>query len=505
VSDLPFAPPTTAFPAPRAFQESAHRDLRSGVMDGHQRQVVMAPTGAGKTYLALRVCSEALARGRRVLFICDRKTLINQTSAVADGYGMPPHGIIQADNPRMALWRPFQIASAQTLAARGVSDAFDVVVVDECHTLYKATVDFVKTTKAAVIGLSATPFTKGLGGIYSRVINAATMSELVKLGVLTPLRVLTCVRPDMEGAKTSGGEWTQKEAEERGMGLIGDVVREWLEHAADRKTIIFGPTIVHCEGLRDQFQAQGVGAAVFTAKTTDEERRELLAEYRKADSKIRILISVEALAKGFDVPDVACVVDCRPLRKSLSTFIQMVGRGLRSSPGKTECLLLDHSGNIQRFADSFQRVYFNGLSELDAGEALDREVRKDEDHPARECPSCGFTPMGGRCIQCGFEPRRKSLVEHEAGRAVELDILGTGPTAYAASKAELWAMLVTHEKNRVARQGRGNAKGAAAHRYREMTGSWPTFSFEAAPYVLPTRALQGKLRSMAIAFAKRQR
>ena len=83
---------------------------------------------------------------------------------------------------------------------------------------------------------------------------------------------------------------------------------------------------------------------MFCADTTKAEREAILKEYRKPDSAIRVLISVEALAKGFDVPDVGCVVDCRPLRKSLSTAIQMWGRGLRSSPetGKTDCILLDH-------------------------------------------------------------------------------------------------------------------------------------------------------------------
>lgn len=494
------------FPEPRAFQEKAHRELRAGVMAGHQRQVVMAPTGAGKTYLALRVCDEALKRGNRVLFICDRKTLINQTSAVADAYGMPAHGIIQADNPRMAMWRPFQIASGQTLAARGINDDFKVVVVDECHTLYGATTEFISNTKASVIGLSATPFTKGLGGIYSRVVMAATMDELVKLGVLVPMRVMSCIRPDMAGAKTSGGEWTAKAAEERGMGLVGDVVREWLEHANNAKTIVFGPTKVHCAHLREQFLGAGVRAELFTADTTDTERKDLLDEYRKPDSAIRVLISVEALAKGFDVPDVACVCDCRPLRKSLSTFVQMVGRGLRSSPGKAECLLLDFSGNVIRFAKDFSDVYYNGLAELDAGEKLDREVRKDEDNEASECPACGFTPMGRRCIRCGFEPKIVSVAEHDVGRAQEVDVLGigTGPNAYASSLKELYAMLATHERRRAERRGGGNPKGATAWRFKDLTGDWPprSFSYANTPTCEPSSALRGKLQSMAIAYAK---
>ena len=492
------------FPSPRAFQEVAHRELRNGYTAGHKRQILMAPTGAGKTYLGLRICDEALQRDKRVMFVCDRKTLINQTSATADAYGMPAHGVIQAGHPRMATFRKFQIASAQTLAARGIDDTFDVIIIDEAHTLYDATTQLVLNTKAAVVGLSATPFTKGLGAIYTRVVNAATMDELVKLGVLTPMRVLSCVRPDMTGAKTTGGEWTAKEAGARGMELIGDVVGEWIKHADNRKTICFGPTVAHCESLREKFEAAGVGCALFTGETDDNERKAILADYRNADSRIRVLVSVEALAKGFDVPDVSCVIDCRPLRKSLSTFVQMVGRGLRQAPGKTDCLLLDHSGNIQRFADDFSDLYFNGLSELDAGEKLDREVRKDEEHEAKSCPSCGFSPCGKRCVRCGFEAKRVSMHDHFDGEAQELDVLGNGRTAYAASRAELYAMLATHERDRVARKGSGNAKGSTWHLFRKLTGAEPgrNFDFDTTPRIAPSPALRSKLRSMTIAYAK---
>lgn len=506
--DLFAEPAGGSFPAPRAFQDVAHRELRAGAMSGHQRQLVMAPTGAGKTYLALRLCNEALARGRRVMFVCDRTTLIKQTQEAARQYGMQTPGIIQASNPGFALWRPFQIASAQTLAVRGAVDDFDVIVIDEAHTLYKATTELVKTTKATVVALSATPFTKGLGAIYSRVINAATMHELVALGVLTPFRIRECVRPDMTGAKTTGGEWTAKSAGERGASLIGDVVHEWLTHASDRKTIIFGPTVAHAEGLVEKFRAAGVEAATFTGTTPDGERATLLEEYRKPDSRLRILVSVEALAKGFDVPDVSCVVDCRPLRKSLSTYIQMIGRGLRSSPGKTECLVIDHSGNARRFAQDVSDVYFSGVSELDAGEKLDKEARKEvEDGEVRACPACGYQPMARRCVGCGFEARRESPLEHAHGESQELDILGTSATAYAPTARDLYAMVRHHceakaQRRKDAGRPRGNPSGEAWHRYRELTGKQPATQWKGDGLMRATEALTRKLRSLEIAFAR---
>ena len=99
-----------------------------------------------------------------------------------------------------------------------------------------------------------------------------------------------------------------------------------------------------------RFNAQGVNAELWTSETSHEDRENILKEFKKPDSRIRILLSVDALAKGFDVQDVGCIIDARPLRKSFSTAVQMWGRALRSSPdtGKKDALLLDFSGNIQR-------------------------------------------------------------------------------------------------------------------------------------------------------------
>jgi superfamily II DNA or RNA helicase len=505
------------FPEPRPFQDAAHLALRSGFTGGHRAQVLCAATGAGKTYLALRLCSEALKRGKRALFICDRITLIQQTSETADRYGMPAHGIMQAANPRMDRKKAFQIASAQTLGRRGVNDNFDLIVVDEAHTLYKPVTKLIAETKAAVIGLTATPFTDGMGKIYGRVINAATMHSLVEGKVLVPLRVRTCTRPDMADAKMSGGEWTHESAAERELGIVGDVVREWLEHAGNRKTIVFGSTIAHCEELALKFEAAGVRARVFCAHTEPAVRAEILAEYRKPDSTLRVLLSVEALAKGFDVPDVECVCDCRPLRKSFSTFVQMIGRGLRSHPGKNDCLLLDFSGNVVRFSEDFEELFFNGVNSLSDAEKKDSTARKDvrPTDKASSCPACGAQPCAKKCMACGFErPARPSLVVHKHGESRDFDPLkgkGQAWKAYAPSKHELYRAIVTHEKGKAMRRveaGRpaGNPSGAAAHRYRELTGTWPNgFDFHSVTPLTPSAALQGKLRSMEIAFAKSRR
>jgi len=488
---------TATFPPPRPFQDTAHERLREGARAGHRCQLLMAPTGAGKTFLGMRIAHEALLRGKRAVFVCDRTTLINQTSDVADKYGLSAHGIIQADHWRKDRSLPFQIASVQTLARRNWPHA-DVVIVDECHTQHKAWTDYVANCDARVIGLSATPFSTGLGRLFTNLVNAATMRDLTESGVLVPMRVFSCTRPDMAGAETSGGEWTPQAASSRGMEIIGDVVGEWCKFASDRKTIVFGATIDHCTEICRQFNEAGVMAALFTSLTTTEERKALLDEYTKPDSAIRVLISVEALSKGFDVKDVGCVADCRPLRKSLSTAIQMWGRGLRSSPetGKVDCLLLDFSGNIHRFADDYENIFHNGLDALDAGEKLDKTIRRDEDKPDRQCPKCQHRPFARQCMACGFEVEASSLIVHEAGLMHEIMI---GKKKAAANAEHLWAQACTHTRSFGKPE---TARSRARYLYQSVVGDFPpsAWGFDAVPNVQVTRAVLNKARANHIAY-----
>ena len=491
----------TTFPTPRPFQLSAHEALRQGFRNGHKRQLIMAPTGAGKTYLGLRICNEAMQKGQRAVFLCDRTTLINQTSTVAEDYGLTDHGIIQANHWRRQPDMLLQIASAQTIAKREFWPQLDVLVVDEAHTQYKVWTDYAMESGAAIIGLSATPFSNGLGKIFTNLINATTMHDLTESGVLVPMRIFSCTKPDMTGAATAGGEWTDKAAEEREMGIVGDVVQEWVRFAENRKTIVFGATIKHCEELARQFIDQGVMAAVFTSDTNAKEREDLLQEYRKQDSYLRVLISVEALAKGFDVPDVGCICDARPLRKSLSTAIQMWGRGLRSYPNKKDCFLLDFSGNIVRFAEDFTEVFFNGLEKLDDGEKLDKKIRKDEDiEESKGCPKCGYKPFYKRCMGCGYERPAKAMEVALPGEMQEIFIgEGKNKKKLADNAEHLWNQVV-----RYAREHSSSAtqQGRAYHLYKKITGQDPIWKFSTAPNVEITNNVYNKIKQFNVAYKK---
>ena len=492
---------TATFPTLRPFQVTAHQALRQGVREGHKNQILVAPTGAGKLLCGLHLIYEALRKGKRAMFVCERNTLIEQACSTADKYGMGDFGVIQAQHWRFAPSKPFQIASAQTLARRGWPEGLDLCVVDEAHVMMKPWVDAAFASSARFVGLTATPMAKGLGKIFTNLINAATMAELVESGVLVPMRVLSCKKANMKGALTNAtGEWTDEAAEERGMEIVGDVVTEWQKYADGLKTIVFGATIAHCEEMCRQFNECGVMAAVFCATTTDSEREQILKDFRRRDSVIRVVLSVDAISRGFDIPDIECVVDCRPLRKSISTWIQMIGRGLRSAPEKSQCLVLDHSGNAWRFAKDFEDIYFNGIDSLDKGEKLDREIRPDaeDEREVRSCPKCGYSPFAKRCISCGHETKAASLIQHEASDGV-VEIM-IGKSKAAENKQDLW--------NQVASYCRANGKpetsyGRATHLFREITGVWPPEHWGMRTVeTVPSKALLGKIRANRIRWAK---
>jgi superfamily II DNA or RNA helicase len=506
MSDLFRTDNTYTFPPPRECQTRAIETLREGLRAGHKNQLLVLPTGGGKTIASLMLIAESLKKGRRATFVCDRITLINQSSENADKYGLHNHGIVQADHWRRDNSLPFQIASVQTIQARGYWPTADLVVIDEAHVLHSAHKELLGSRRVPVIGLTATPCTKGLGKYFTNVVNAATMHELTEAGILVPMKILSCTAPDMKGAETdSKGEWTHKAASEREAKIIGDVVTEWITHGENRKTIAFGADIAYCTQLVQRFNAAGVYAAAYTSETSDAECGELLKEFRKPDSDVRILVSVEKLAKGFDVPDVGCVIDARPLRKSLSTAIQMWGRGLRSSPGKANCILLDFTRNIVRFMPEFEDVYYNGFRSLDESEKLDARPRDDDQCEAAGCPECGYKPFRRRCLSCGHEKQSQALEDTTRGVMREISI-GSGKKrkVLATDEFDLWRQLCGYAR---AHSKPEKQHARAKNLFRNILEKWPPHDFdfyqtESAPI---TRNTKNKIKQLDWAWREGQK
>lgn len=382
----------------RDYQKSCVDELREGVRNGHRSQVLVAPTGAGKTVIAAHLLGEAYQKQSRSYFVCDRVSLVDQTSATLDRYGIQ-HGVIQANHWRYRPWEPIQVISAQTLARRKI-DAPKLLIWDESHTMYKTVIDYCKDDAIKVIGLTATPFTKGMGEIFTNVVNSTTTNKLIDQGWLVPLKPYAAKEIDMTGAKVKfTGEWDEQEIEKRGLKIVGDIVAEWEEKTfahfnKPEKTIVFSATVAHGDELCRMFQARGYNFQQISYKDgNNDRRRALIEEFRRPDSEIVGLVSCEALAKGFDVTDIKIGIGARPYRKSLSGHIQQLGRVMRSHPGKDFAVWLDHGGNLLRFMEDTQDVFEYGVKELKEGAELDakkRAEKTEKEKKDRKCHACGL-------------------------------------------------------------------------------------------------------------------
>lgn len=427
-----FAPPAREIVL-RPYQDSAVDHLRDGIRQGCRRQILVAPTGAGKTEMAMNIIAESQKKGARAWFIVDRISLIDQTSDRFAQYRID-HGIIQADHWLTDLKKPVQVASAQTLARRKIDWLPDLIVWDECHAVYKAIVDLVeRASKAKVIGLTATPFTAGMADQWDGLVNSTTVNKLLADKFLTPLKIKACVSPDMTGAKKKfTGEYEDEEAGSRGITIIGDVVQTWVEQThkhfgGPAKTIVFSPSVKHGAELCRQFADAGFNfQQISYLDADDDERRAKIAEFRKPDSAIDGLVSCAVLTKGFDVPDVLVGISCRPYRKSFSSHIQEMGRVMRIAPGKEYGLWLDHSGNSIAFADDTAWLFEYGVDSLSTAQKRDSEVREPTEKVRKErfCAECGMQMEAGSftCQSCGWEKPDRGEIQIVQGELIDFKL-----------------------------------------------------------------------------------
>ncbi|MEA2916055.1 MAG: repair protein RadD [Bradyrhizobium sp.] len=246
----------------RDYQSAALDSARENIRKGNRRQILCSPTGSGKTIIALGLMQAAERVGSRSAFITDRSALIDQTSAAMDLYGID-HGVMQAAHWRCRPNALVQLVSAQTLGRRlGRGGYVDhhlrdlrFVLIDEAHTLYQSTTEWLAALPdhVAVIGLTATPFTKGLGRHYQAIVNVATTDGLIGTGMLVRPIIYTAVEIDTSNvAVQSTGEWEDSGLEREGVKIVGDVVAEYIKRTGEQygvsaKTIVFSSTVAHGE------------------------------------------------------------------------------------------------------------------------------------------------------------------------------------------------------------------------------------------------------------------
>jgi superfamily II DNA or RNA helicase len=336
-------------------------------------------------------------------------------------------------------------------------------------------VEFIKKNPdIKVIGLTATPFTKGLGKIYDNVISTVTTKDLVDKQVLVPLKIFIAKEINMDGAKKVAGEWSQAEASERGIKITGDIVAEWEAKTNEifgrpRKTIVFCSGVAHGASLSAKFAEAGYNFISLSYCDDEQFKKDVIAEFSKPDTDIHGLIATDILTKGFDVPDVMIGVSARPFTKSLSSHIQQMGRVMRANMDNPEdkpfALWLDHSGNYLRFRGEWDDVFENGVEKLDDGKEKAKKEPTEREKEDAKCPKCkNLWPRGlDICGHCGHVRERRNTVSSVAGVMQEL----TNSSQVMPNKQEWWSQLQWYAQNA------GWSPGRAAHTYKDKFGVWP--------------------------------
>lgn len=456
-----------------AHQAAAIDRLRDSLRSGFKRPLLQAPTGYGKTVLASAIVQSALDKQKRVIFTVPALELIDQTVRAFGEEGILNVGVIQAQHPLTNADAPVQIASVQTLERRTIPKA-DLVLVDEAHRDFKLFHRWLADEEWAgvpFIGLSATPWTRGLGRLYDTLIVSATTRDLIEKGFLSPFRVFAPSHPDLTGVRTVAGDYHEgdlsKAMDKRE--LVADVVTTWLAKAENRPTLVFAVDRAHAKSLQTSFQAAGVNAGYVDATTDASDRRALARGFK--DGSIPVVCNVGVLTTGVDW-DVRCIVLARPTKSEI-LYVQILGRGLRTAKGKQDLLILDHSDTTLRLG-FVTDVHHERLSTGKLGDAYEP---KPKDALPRECKRCSFVlpPRSRSCPNCGAEAKpRQSDVVHSDGELVELSAHREMKAAKKRNDGDDWITKISvMSQIKAYARDRNKSAGWVAHKYKDRYGVWP--------------------------------
>ncbi len=507
----------------RPPQVQALVDLREAARSS-KRIMLQAATGFGKTVVFCHMVAGARAKRKRVVFAVPSLSLVDQSfdRLVANGFDPADIGIMQADHSWRRPHAPIQVATAQTLARREKPEC-DLLVIDEAHEMHKAIIEWMNSPEMAgkmVVGLSATPGTKGLGKCFDRLVKTTPISELIEDGWLSKFKVFAPSHPDLSGIKTVGGDYQESQLGERmsKAQIVADVVDTWLAKARGLPTLCFAVNRAHAEALHNKFTAAGVKSAYVDMFTSGEDR--VAIGERLGAGDIDVVVNIGTLTKGVDWI-VRCLILARPT-KSTVLFTQIIGRVLRPeyAPGfdletregrlaamaasaKPAALILDHSDTHIRLG-MVTDITFDELDDGTKKKASNSTDDEDRIPLPKECKECGglVPALARECPCCGAVVRRPTNVQQQDGELTEFLPGSPRPKRVPVlqqlrdmGKASIIGQLYT------LRDERGKSDGWVAANYRAIFDVWPR-GLDGAPPQEPTHQLVSWIKARNIAYRK---
>lgn len=386
-----------------AFQAELVGRLRAEYLRGARSVVMQLGTGGGKTATASEILRVAVERGRRAVFLAHLDALVEDTHARLTRASIAA-GFVQAGRPSDPT-APVQVCSLATLHARGERPPADLVVLDECHRAMAATVRPILDAypAARLLGLTATPQRgdgQPLGDVFERMVCGPSNRWLTANGYLVRCDVL------------APGTYLEQ-------GLSADPVDAYRAHVAGQRALVFAANLEHATDLARRFAAEGIAAATLTGDTPRAERQELRQRLEAGD--LRVLVGVGVFIEGWDCPAVEAVILARAFTVT-GSYLQAIGRGLRTSPGKKRCTVIDLRGAVN----------LHGLPDEDRAWSLEgAAVRRTEPMTAlRRCTEClaVFRPAVA-CPRCGARAEAVARVPRTLTRAEKLERYSRMPQA----------------------------------------------------------------------------
>lgn len=331
----------------RPYQQQARDRIHAEWDAGHTRTLLVLPTGTGKTIVFASVAADQVRAGDRVLILAHRGELLEQAADKlrrATGLGS---AVEKAGSTCLGSWFNVVVGSVQTLQRtarleRFPRDYFGTIIIDEAHHAitdgYRRILDYFSGAK--VLGVTATPDRgdmRNLGEVFDSLAFEYKLTDAIKEGYLCKIMAQTIpLQLDITSVTMSGGDYAVADLGTALDPYLEQIAAEMAVRCKDRKTVVFLPLIRTSQKFRDLLNAHGFRAAEVNGQSED--RREVLADFDAG--KYNVLCNSMLLTEGWDCPSVDCVVVLRPT-KVRSLYSQMVGRGTRLSPGKTDLLLLD--------------------------------------------------------------------------------------------------------------------------------------------------------------------
>lgn len=399
----------------RPYQSAAIDGLYQYWADGRgDNPLIVVPTGGGKSLIIGKLIEDALSfPGTRVLMLTHVAELIEQNAK--ELVGLLPGvdlGFYSASLGQKRLDRQVTFAGIQSIHDRAFDmvPAPDLVLIDEAHLVPKNTttrygkfLDDLRTCNpdVKVVGLTATPYRldsgylhKGKDAIFDGIAYDIPVGMLMDQGYLSPLVSIGAkAKIDLTNVGMRGGEFIESQLATAASDpeLVKATVAEIVHFGQDRKSwLVFASGVQHAEMIKAEMATHGIDAEVITGADNKTDRRDRIADFKAM--RLRCLINIGVLTAGFNHPATDLVAMVRATA-SAGLYVQIAGRGTRLAPGKTDCLLLDFGGNVER----------HGF--IDAVRVRDKTQGTGKgDAPVKECPDCQtMVAAGARYCPCGHK------------------------------------------------------------------------------------------------------